>query len=498
VYAIPYLLLLRLHRLALDARRRDRTWRYYMYSAAAGVLAVGLAAFAALAASAMWHIGWWPLAIAVVVMFVAPPLQPVISRRILVPLGWYRLAFWAGHFVSMDDSDAYGLACAAWAHARKPSIDGEAWITARRDKRIPLGDSEIVVTALLASARGDADTCRQLLRSTAYMVEEHPLVRELAGEWLAVDVAERGAWAELHADAIAATWPASALTYFLEAIASRRVDAKTSPGDFELFARWLLAPYRRGTRKLLVAVHEPTPARSAAVVGESELPEGALPRAIHHHVTLSGGSPELTFSSTSLDELVRAWDSALVDRDVQTWLARRALELDAPEGAVDRAIRDVAQAVTDEIARMTDAAGLGAPTANGPVGEALMRRLRHGRLDALESGFNRWEQRRHTGSVRSPIDEWREWVALRAQYEAAVAAGGLELRRLAFPHAYSKGTSMAVWLWNSRNEYALSHAISAWLRDEAMAVGDAEAIELCSRNSRLNVPTRTGEVRKVT
>jgi hypothetical protein len=320
------------------------------------------------------------------------------------------------------------------------------------------------------------------------MVEDHPLVREVAGEWLAVDAAERGAWAELHADAIAATWPASALTYFLEAIASRRVDAKTSPGDFELFARWLLAPYRRGTRKLLVAVHEPTPARST-VVSESELPEGALPRAIHHHVTFSGNS---------LDELVHAWDSALIDRDVTTWLARRALELDAPEGAVDRAIRDVAQVVTDEIARIADAAGLGAPPANGPVGEALARRLRHGRLDALESGFNRWEQRRHTGSVRSPIDEWREWVALRAQYEAAVAAGGLELRRLAFPHAYSKGTSMAVWLWNSRNEYAVSHAISAWLRDEAMAVGDTEAIELCSRNSRLNVPTRTGEVRKVT
>ena len=491
MYAIPYLLLLRLHRLALDARRRDRTWRYYMYSVAAAVLAVGLAAFAALAAYAMWHIGWWPLAIAVVVMFVAPPLQPVISRRILVPMGWYRVAFWAGHFVSMDDSDAYGLACAAWAHARKPSIDGEAWITARRDKRIPLGDSEIVVTARLASARGDADTCRQLLRSTAYMVEDHPLVREITGEWLAVDAAERGAWAELHADAIAATWPASALTFFLESIASRRVDAKTSPGDFELFARWMLAPYRRATRKLLVAVHEPTPAH-ATVVSESELPDGALPRAIHQHVTFAGNS------RSSFDELVQAWDSALIDRDVQTWLARRALELDAAEGAVDRAIREVAQAVTDEIARMADAAGLGAPTANGPVGEALTRRLRHGRLDALESGFNRWEQRRHTGSVRSPIDEWREWVALRAQYEAAVAAGGLELRRLAFPHAYSKGTSMAVWLWNSRNEYALSHAISAWLRDEAMAVGDAEAIELCSRNSRLNVPTRTGDVRKVT
>ena len=54
---------------------------------------------------------------------------------------------------------------------------------------------------------------------------------------------------------------------------------------------------------------------------------------------------------------------------------------------------------------------------------------------------------------------------------------------------------MAVWLWNSRNEYALSHAISTWLLDEALAVGDTEAIELCTRNCRLDVPTRTGDVR---
>ena len=54
---------------------------------------------------------------------------------------------------------------------------------------------------------------------------------------------------------------------------------------------------------------------------------------------------------------------------------------------------------------------------------------------------------------------------------------------------------MAVWLWNTRNEYALSHAISKWLLGEALAVGDAEAIELCSRNVRLSVPTRTGDVK---
>jgi hypothetical protein len=496
LYALPYLAFMRLHRLALDARRRDRSWRYYLYSAAAGVLAAILAVVALVSAWALWTTVWWPLSIFMFVLFVTPPLQPVLSRRIFVPLGMVRTAFWAGHFVTMDDSDAYGLCCAAWAHSRKPTPKGEAWITTRRDKRIPLGDSEIVVTALLVAARGDAETARQLMRSTAFMVENHPLVRELAGEWLAVDAAHRRAWAELHGDAVSARWPASALTFFLEGVAALRVDAKTQPGALELRARWLLAPHRTVTRRLLAepAVAPPRSAAIEATDARTPPDPSTLPRAVAAHLEISQSRMPTV---AEFAETVTAWDAALVDGETQKWLARRALELDAPLGAVDRAIKEVAQAVTDDLARLADAGGLGAPQAHGPVGDALARRLRHGRLDALESGFNRWEQRRHTGSLRSPIDEWREFVALRASYEAAVAAGGLELRRLAFPHAYSKGSSMAVWLWNQRNEYAVSHAISAWLREEAMTVGDTEAIELTTRNCKLNVPTRTGDVRGV-
>ena len=53
---------------------------------------------------------------------------------------------------------------------------------------------------------------------------------------------------------------------------------------------------------------------------------------------------------------------------------------------------------------------------------------------------------------------------------------------------------MAAWLWNSRQEYALSHAISKWLLSEALLVGDTEAIELGHRNCRLDVVTRLGSV----
>jgi hypothetical protein len=499
VYALPYILIIRLHRAALDARRRDRSWRYYAYSAVAALLAALLTSVALLAAWAMVYVGWWWLGVAIVVMFALPPLQPVITRRILAPLGLVRTSFWLAHFVSMDDSDAYGLCVAAWANAMKPTAAGEAWLIARRDKRVPLGDAEIIVTALLAAARGDADTTRQLMRSTAEMVENHPMVRELAGEWLAADAAERGAWRELYDDAVAARWPASSLTFFLEGVAGRKLEAAGAPSTFELRARWLLAPHRRATRHLLAttppAVRQATTADSNGTI---EMPEpaldatAALPRALAAHLelaTVRAPSRE-RFAAT-----VSAWDTALLDGETQKWLARRALELDAPLGAVDRAIRDVTTAVTDELARLADASALPAPTAHGPVGDALARRLRHGRLDALEASFTRWEDRRHAGAVRAPIDEWREWVALRSAYDAAVGAGGLELRRLAFPHAYSKGTSMAVWLWNTRNEYALSHAISTWLLGEALAVGDTEAIDLCTRNCRLTVPTRTGDVR---
>jgi hypothetical protein len=497
MYALPYILIIRLHRLALDARRRHRSWRYYAYSLAAGVLAALLTSVAAFAAWAMFYTRFWYLGVAMITFFVLPPLHPIISRRILVPLGLVRTSFWFAHFISMDDSDAYGLCCATWAHSIKPTPAGEAWLTARRDKRVPLGDAEIIVTALLAAARGDADTTRQLMRSTAEMVENHALARELAGEWLAVDAAARGAWQELHADAAAARWPASALTFFLEGLAARKLEAKRAPSAFEMRVRWLLAPYRTATARLLAEPKRVAPAAKTADASTIEMPpasidaSAALPLALAAHLELATDKP----NRERFAQTVTAWDAALLDGETQKWLAQRALELDAPPGAVDRAIRDVATAVTDELVRIADAAALAAPAAHGPVGDALARRLRHGRLDALEAGFTRWEERRHHGHVRAPIDEWREWVALRAAYDAAVSTGGLELRRLAFPHAYTTGTSMAVWLWNTRNEYALSHAISKWLLGEALAVGDTEAIELCTRNVRLTVPTRTGDVR---
>ena len=512
MYALPYLVLIRLHRAALDARRRDRTWHHVAWSIVLGATASVIVAMALLATALLWRVGWWPLALAVLAVGALPVLQPLLARHVLVPLGRVRAAFWLAHLATMQDSDAYALCVASWAHAARPTPAGEAWIVARRNRRTPLGDAEVVVTALLAAARGDADTARLLLRSLASVVENHAAVRELAGEWLACDAAERGAWAELAADAAAVRWPASPLTFLLEGIALRRTGG--SIGAVDLASRWLVAPHRRSTRALLRALAAPPPGAppgpppspppDAGRDGDGE-PAGPqstgaasldaspppLATALAQHVGLAADAA----TAEHLSAAVRAWDAALLDRATQTWLARRALELEAPPGAVDRALRDVASAASTELARIAETGAIVPPSSPGPVGDALARRLRHGRLDALEASFTRWADRRRNGDIRAAIDEWREFVALRAAYDAAVSSGGLELRRLAFPHAYTTGTQMAAWLWNTRKEYVISHAISAWLREEAMAVGDTEAIELCTRNCGLAVPTRTGTVR---
>lgn len=496
-------LLWRLHRHAIDARRQHRTRAYLAWSLANAVatalLILTVISFVIIAVRFdLWWVG------AFLVGLTTLPIGGAwLIRHVLVPTGAYRVAYYVGRLSSPGiDPPAYGLCAAAWALGSAPSGQGELWITNRRDLRLPLGDAEVVTTALLAAARGDVDTARSLMRSVLMLVEDHPAVRDLAGEWLAVDAAERGAWADLAAEATAARWPATPLTYLLEGIAARRVGGPPEAGDLELWARWVLAPHRRVTLPLVHAAlragtpgEEAAPPRPPAEAGVA--PEAPLPAAIAAHLALDHGLAHAREpgpgrpSADAFAAAVTAWDAALADPPTRAWLARRALELDAPPGAVDRVIRDVAASITDELTRIAEVARLGAPSAHGLVGGALAHRLRHGRLDALEQAFTRWAHRRHDGTIHVAIDEWREFVALHDAYAAAAAAGGTDLRRLAFPHAYATGNEMAVWLWNTRKEHAISHAISVWLRDEAIAVGDAEAIEIGNRNCGLHVPTRT-------
>jgi len=488
--AVPYLVLQRVRQAAVAARRANRTWRHLAWSALAGVVHAAMLAGAATLVVVVWQLGW--LAAPMAAVAIAPLATEWVLRFIAVPAGLHRLAYHAARFTrSGADPRAFALCMAARAAGDLTAV---AWVEAQRDTRTPLGDAEIAATGLVAATRGDAKTARAMLRSIAMIVENHPAVRELAGEWLACDAAERGAWGELVDDAAHHRWPATPLTYLLEGIAARHLEAAGAPGPYELWARWALAPRRRATRRLvaeaLAAPAGPAATGAAAPVEASPIAT-ALGRAVAAHLAFES-QPAV---ARDLALAVQAWDAALGDPATRSWLAQRALELDAPAGTVERAVTDVAGAVTDELARRAEAAQLGAPPGgDGLVGAALSRRLRHGRLDALEAAFARWGERRLDQVPHPAIDEWREFVALRAAYLAAATAGGLELRRLAFPRAFTNGSNVAAWLWNKRQEYALSHAISRWLLAEAILVGDSEAIELGHRNCALAVPTRLGHI----
>ncbi len=504
MYYLPYLLLYRVHRAALDARRQDRTWRFVAYSIAAGVMAAGALAISLAFTYLCFYYGiWWAGAITFG-LTAMPLLAPPLLRHVVVPLGQVRLARYCAYIARPGpDAEGFALVAAAWAFLHKPHPAAEAYVLALREARKPLGDCEVIASAFVAAGHGDADTARALLQSVPMLVEDHPPARELAGEWLAVDAAERGAWHEVFQLGAVPAFPASPLTLLIEGVADRQLEPEHAPGVAEMIARWLVAPQRRATWALLqqrpVTTAPPGAATpiSAASAGAAVSAVPAFPRAIAAHLQFASTTP----SATTFAATVAAWDAALVDGAMQAWLARRAVELEAPLGAVDRALRDVVSVVTAELGAAADAARLGSPASRGPLGDSLGRRLRHGRLDALETGFTRWRERRDASvrrkdasATRPAIDEWREFLALKSAYEAAVGAGGLDLRRLAFPHAFSTGTSVAAWLWNDFDEYALSHAISTWLLAEAMIVGDAQAIELGTSNCRLTVHTRLGPV----
>lgn len=488
--AIPYLAMTWIRQAAITARRKGRRTHYVAWSVVAGI-ANGLAITLGLVFLwLLWIVSLWWLAIPMASLIVLPYVASAALRYVLVPAGYTKLAYYAGLYSRPGtDAPAFALCAAAWA-----ARDGEAmaWVEAKRDARKPLGDGEIAATALLAAGRGDADSARALLRSLVMIVEDHAAVREIAGEWLACDAAERSAWQELADSASAARWPATPLTFLLEGIAARRVDAAGAPGARELWSRWLIAPRRAVTAALVrEALSAPplAPMPAAVVVASSDEP---LPHAVAAHLAFAAAPP----TAESLARTVAAWDAALGDVMTREWLTHRALELDAPIGATDRALADVAGAVTDDLARQAELAQLGAPPdARGLVGNGLTRRLRHGRLDALDAAFTRWADHRHAPTHRAAIDEWREFVALWSAYEGVVVAGGRDLRRLAFPHAFTQSSYMASFLWNKREEYAMSHAISTWLLAEALAVGDTEAIELGHRNCALAVPTRLGSIR---
>jgi len=526
-------LLLTLRRRALIERRKGRSARFVVWSMLSGVLLAISAAWIAAFFYTLIAVGLWWLGIVFALLVFYSYFPWAAARSIAIPLGRPRLAYYlaAESRDVGEDRIGAGLVAAAWALCRQraPSLDDAAWIDARRDAGGRLGDTRVVATALSLAARGDRDAARTLLESVALLPEVTPWARELAGEWLAADDAERGCWrrileraprrahAQLAVDGGAfglpaeveqvrrptshdeQLWPATPLTFFLEGVAARLAGIPDAPGDAALFLRWLEAPrrhatwglYQRATATARSSEGEAPPAAPAAPVEPTASdPVGA---AVGAHVAALDAHARGALERRHVVAAATAWDRALSSEGARTGILARAIDVGAPADAGHRVLDEVARTAADDLAMLVLAASLPVAElragANGVLASAVQR-VRHRLLGDLELAVSRTAERVRARRALPAIDEWRELLALRLAHRRAVDVGGDELRRLGFPHLHTELTPWLVWLWNERREHALSDALTTWLLAEALAVGDAQAIETHARNASMPLPSR--------
>lgn len=450
------------------------------------VLAMGTSLFGLMTAVGVrWAIPFFGLG----VVLLAPW---VVARNVFIPLGMSRAArvlsglsgwTWA------EDRAGGALVAGAWAVLRQkaPSRARMAELERLRDDHGRLTAANVLATGLLAAARGDLASARRLLESVDEIGAQTTAntVHALAREWLVVDAAERGLWTDVVRLA-SGRRARTRVTRLLGAVGARLSGRAGAPTNAALWMLWLLAGKRRHTFALVkqaaavAAQRDQTPsplARRLSTTIQSNVFQDALSA---HVYALARDASRL--DARELARLAEVWDSALADPETHARVLARARALGARDGEV--AWRSLADEVSRDLANLARSAGVAIAEYAGHsrvLGDAQLW-LRNDLIAEIELAFDALCERVQDQRALSPMDEWREFLSLRALYQRAVDLGGMGLRRLAFPHVHHTVCKLAVWLWNERRELLMANAMFRWLLTEARLVGDSEAIELQSRN----------------
>jgi hypothetical protein len=450
-------------------------------------------------------------------IYLLPPLLAIIAvalpwtttRLVLIPLGLPRLAYWLTRTAEVTfDGDLHGGAALAGAWAllrrREPDEAATAWL---EDRLRPtpartLGGAGILASGLLLAARGDRDGARSVIRTvTEIDARACPLsAQRLAAGWLAADAASRGAWSEVAE--LGAGFGSGRQAWLLSAVAQSLLGEPLAPGRLGLWLRWALAPNRRGTLPILrraldvldgvyldidrdldrdLDPKEPAPAGPAVVPADDW--SNALAR---HAAVLT--KPIAAVEGADLLTLGRAWDAILEDRIAERILAERALLLG--EGSSARTLARLREAVEDDLTSLVLSRELSldtlhdgaAASAASPMIDRVRRRVRDHLLVGVEAASDALRRRLDDKRELPAVDEWREWTTLRLTYEHGVRLAGTDFRRLAFYKVHPDITSLAVWLFNDRQQRPLGNAMFKWLLSEATTLEDARAIALQSKN----------------
>ncbi len=412
-----------------------------------------------------------------------------IARRVAIPRGWWRVAralVRSSAWVWYDDNRAGALVAAAWASVRAGGPAAGLRFVERECEAHPAGGAALLLASgLAASARGDLDGARRLIESVVeFEGKAGPtMARSLAIEWCAAEAATRGDWKRVAM--LGGEAHGTASSRWLGLVAMRLLGATPMPSDDELRRGWRGAVHRAALKPLLERALATAPIeRPASPPGprpRARLPDGD-PHAValRMHAELVAG--ERAIRVEHVEALGRAWDRVLGDRGFTAQASARATELGAKGDALER----LRQRVDDELLAVVVGRALPIGDDDDPTTGATFERVRrrvHTRLlDELELVADALATR-VKGRRAQPIhEEWREWLALRGQYERAVAMTGLGLRRHAFAAVHGPACSLAAWLWNDRKAKVHAHQMFRWLLREAEIVEDEAAILLQRRN----------------
>lgn len=416
----------------------------------------------------------------------------VLGRYVLVPLGLVKAAYWVSWFavrnVAEERAGAAQLAASIALH-RRADFDPElaSWIEQHIQDSAKIRGGTIAAAAATAAARGDAEGARALFDSVRTLDPRMcpSSARHAAAEWLAADAAARGAWEEVIAIGSDPTGPGRSAK-LLAGVAKRLLGKPDAPSRATLVRLWLTAPRRRRSfaiveRALSVPDGEAPldDDDDAAVVPAA--PEGdLLARALAAHAALlSAKKPK----PADVARVGRAFDAAFEEDALEAHVAERAEALGATRSRAGLArLRSDVETSLFELLKAHRIALDDTVDDLGGVAARAQRRLRDETLTVIEALSDAIRNRVHDRRALSPIDEWREWSALRMAYERGVLLGGPELRYLAFTKVNPDACALAVWLFNDRREKPIANAMFRFLLAEATAIGDAEGIALQTKN----------------
>jgi hypothetical protein len=416
-----------------------------------------------------------------------------LTRRVLVPLGWARPAFRVtalSHIAWRRDTTGGAGVAAAWALLHHPSPNAELieQFELRLRAKPAMRGGAVVAYGLLAAGRRDLDTARALLSSVDGLHKSATprIARKLAREWLMADAAERGDWRAVLALGRRAG-PRTAISRLLTGVAARQLGEPYGVAPLRLVAWWLLSGRWPATWSLLQrGLH---PAALAPAVDEAQMPpldtSEPIRSALPLHAQFLRTAPGAVRPAQLL-ALGQAWDAALSD-GLRERLRARSLSLALlPSEEPMAKLRETV--IADLVTTVREAKlPLGKWADESELLGEVASRLREEILSAAEEMSRRLGQRVEAKRALPTIDEWREWLEVRRAYEQAVAVGGAGVRRLLFAQVHLDVSALAVWMFNKREEKPLANAMLAWLLAEAIAVDDADAIKLQTKNVGLAI-----------